>query len=126
MPIAVLEAMAFGLPVVASDIAGTREALVNERTGLLFRSGDARALAHQLQRLATDANLRAHLGTAALADARERFSLQRMVDEIVAVYREVAEQQRRAISTGWPDQASTYNTSNDVRVLSKGSDLEGG
>ena len=54
-PNVVLEAMANGVPVVASDVPGTREIVENERTGLLFRPGDAENLAECLDKLNSQA-----------------------------------------------------------------------
>ena len=50
LPLSVLEAMAAGVPVIATDIGGTREAIENERTGLLVTPGDSSALASAIQR----------------------------------------------------------------------------
>jgi glycosyltransferase involved in cell wall biosynthesis len=64
-PNVLLEAMAAGLPVVASDIEGVRELVTDSETGLLFESGNADQLATQLARLRDDPELRARLGAAA-------------------------------------------------------------
>lgn len=64
-PNAVLEAMAAGLPIVASRIDGVTELITDGENGLLFEPGDAQALADCLQRLASDAGLRRKLGCAA-------------------------------------------------------------
>ncbi len=61
-PNVILEAMAAGLPIVASDIDGIRELIKHEETGLLFNSGETDALATQLKRLIADSNLRYKLG----------------------------------------------------------------
>lgn len=90
MPIAVLEAMAMGVPVVASAVDGTPEAISHGRTGLLVPPRDPPALAGALRRLASDASERARMGAAAQADARARFTVPRMVDEIEALYLRVA------------------------------------
>ncbi len=65
IPNSLLEAMASGLAVVASSVAGIPEILTDGRTGLLVPPGDAGALAGALGRLAHDATLRASLGRAA-------------------------------------------------------------
>ncbi len=62
-PVAIMEAMAAGLPVVASDIGGVRE-LVTADTGLLVPAGDPTGLAQALMMLAGDADLRDRLGSA--------------------------------------------------------------
>ncbi len=64
-PNVVLEAMAAGLPVLGSDIAGIRELLTDGETGLLFRVDDPAALAARLQRLLAEPGLRERLGQAA-------------------------------------------------------------
>ena len=66
-PNVILEAMAAGLPVIASDIEGVRELVKHEETGLLFTAGSLDALTEQLDRLCTDSGLRHRLGHAARA-----------------------------------------------------------
>jgi glycosyltransferase involved in cell wall biosynthesis len=75
LPMAILEAMAAGLPVVATDVGGIPELVADGETGLLVPPGDADALAAALQRLVADAELRRRLGDAARARVEERFSL---------------------------------------------------
>lgn len=67
------EAMAMGLPVVASSSPGLRSIIEHDRTGLLSPPGDASGLASQLCRMLSDVSLRSRLGLAASADARRRF-----------------------------------------------------
>lgn len=62
MPNTVLEAMASGLPVIASDVGGNNEVVRDGDTGLLFAAGSVDGLERALTRLATDADLRRHLG----------------------------------------------------------------
>lgn len=76
LPIAVLEAMATGLPVVATAIDALPEVITHEANGLLVPAGDSAALADALHRLALDEPLRDRLGQAALADVRSLFSIQ--------------------------------------------------
>jgi glycosyltransferase involved in cell wall biosynthesis len=63
-PNAVLEAMAAGVPVIASDIAGVRELIQDGTTGLLFPVGDDKQLVTQMERLVTDPVLRVRLSEA--------------------------------------------------------------
>lgn len=65
MPVSLLEAMATGLPVVATDIRGSREVVDDGRTGLLVPVARPRELARALVRLHDDADLRVTLGQAA-------------------------------------------------------------
>jgi glycosyltransferase involved in cell wall biosynthesis len=64
MPNAVLEAMASGLPVVASQIAGSEELVLHDQTGLLFPSEDAAGLQVGLRKLLLDVSLRKQMGSA--------------------------------------------------------------
>jgi len=79
LPMSVIEAMLTGLPVVATDIEGPREQVVPEQTGLLVPVRDAASLARALGRLAGDAGLRARMGAAGLARAREHYTEARVV-----------------------------------------------
>lgn len=79
MPNCVLEAMASGLPVVATAVGGCRELVEDEVTGLLARPGDASDLAAKLGRLLGDGALRRAMGNAGRLRASERFSVEAMV-----------------------------------------------
>jgi glycosyltransferase involved in cell wall biosynthesis len=75
MPIALLEAMAAGLPVVASAVSGVTEVVVDEDSGLLVPPDDVPALAAAIRKLLDDVELRTALGDAARRRAVEHFSL---------------------------------------------------
>jgi glycosyltransferase involved in cell wall biosynthesis len=91
LPMSILEAMAAGLPVVASDVGGVSEAVVDGETGLLVPAADADALAAALGRLLRDPDARRRLGERGHAVARERFDLERFHREHVELYhRELA------------------------------------
>lgn len=90
LPYVVLEAMSFGVPVVSTGVDGIPEAVADGESGLLVVPGDAGALAEAIVRLLNDPEARARMGEAGAAIVRERFGLERMADELVAVYREVA------------------------------------
>jgi glycosyltransferase involved in cell wall biosynthesis len=80
LPMSVIEAMLTGLPVVASDIAGPREQVVPEVTGLLVPPRQVAPLAEALSRLAADASLRASMGEAGRVRALALFDEKRVVD----------------------------------------------
>jgi glycosyltransferase involved in cell wall biosynthesis len=73
VPRSIAEAMLTGLPVVATNIRGSREQVVDGETGLLVPVNDPKALASALQRVAGDAQMRARMAAASLARARANF-----------------------------------------------------
>lgn len=101
---AVLEAMACGVPVVASDIPANRELIVPDETGFLIPAGKSgRApLAAKTKKLLEDEDLRRGMGEAARRRAREEFSLTRMADAYCRLYAELLQRPR---SQTWSQQA---------------------
>lgn len=89
--VAMVEAMALGRPVVASDIAGSGVPWVNQhgRTGLNVPVGDAAALAASLSRLLADEDLRLELGQGARRRYEEEFNAARMTQRVLALYRDL-------------------------------------
>ena len=85
--LAVLEAMAAGLPVIATRTGGLPEVVADNQTGLLVPPGDAPALANALQYLLDNVNRRDKMGKAGRARAVSCFSIARMVSETQEVYR---------------------------------------
>jgi glycosyltransferase involved in cell wall biosynthesis len=80
-PNASLEALAAGLPVIATDFGGAREQIEHGISGLLTPRGDTAALAEAIIAVASDSALRERLARAARQRAIERFSLQRMASD---------------------------------------------
>jgi glycosyltransferase involved in cell wall biosynthesis len=87
LPKSLLEAAASGRPMVAADVPGCREIVVDNETGLLVPARDSIALAGALRRLAGDAALRQRMGAAARHRAVEHFSQERIASETLALYR---------------------------------------
>jgi glycosyltransferase involved in cell wall biosynthesis len=85
-PNALLEAMAAGLPVVASSVGGILELVRHERNGLLTPAGDAGALARQIGRLMADPALAARLGATARSGVADHYSFDRMVAAFENLY----------------------------------------
>lgn len=90
MPVALIEAMAMGLPVVASAVGGVPEIVLQGRSGLLFEPGNSGQLAAHLGRLTREPRLRAELGAQARRTVVERFSIDRMMLEYAGLYRAVS------------------------------------
>jgi sugar transferase (PEP-CTERM/EpsH1 system associated) len=82
----ILEAMACGVPVIATDVGGNRELVDDQVTGLIVPTDDATALACQIVALVCDARARVACGAAARQRACERFSLDAMVEAYAGVY----------------------------------------
>ena len=87
--LAIVEAMAAGLPIVASASEGAREIIEDGVSGKLVPVDDADALARAIDDLLDDPHERLRLSRNAQLAARERFSLMRMASETERVYREV-------------------------------------
>src|SRR5439155_14661673 len=86
LPVVVLEAMAAGLPVVATHVGGIPEAVSDGETGLLVPPRDPDAVAEAIQRIVADAALRQHVVAAARRNVEARFGVGRMVEETAAAY----------------------------------------
>ena len=87
--LSILEAMCFACPSVATRVGGIPEVIADHQTGLLVPFGDADTLARSVEKLIQDATLRATLGRAAQARAREMFSAKIIVPRYEALYRRV-------------------------------------
>ncbi len=85
--VAALEAMACGLPVIASDTGGLREAVEDGRTGMLASPGDAVALAYAIETLAEAPAIRAAMGAAARDRAIEQYGMMAMAQRTLEFYR---------------------------------------
>jgi glycosyltransferase involved in cell wall biosynthesis len=91
----VLEAMACGLPVVASRLEGTDELIVDGTNGILVPAADPVALAGAILRLMADAAERHRLGTRARADVVARYSEAQMIERYEALYASLLEHRFR-------------------------------
>jgi glycosyltransferase involved in cell wall biosynthesis len=86
MPLAIIEAMRAGLPVIASRVGGVAEVVEHEKTGLLFERGDVSGLREHLLRLLRDPALRHRLGAAGRLRFEQHFSEQAMLGRTFALY----------------------------------------
>ena len=89
LPVAVLEAMAFRLPVVATDVIGNREAVVDRETGLLVPPRDPGALGKAILTLVQDRNLRKQMGNRGRIRVEMMFHPERFIREHEEFYMDV-------------------------------------
>jgi glycosyltransferase involved in cell wall biosynthesis len=86
---ALLEAMAAGLPVLATDVGGNRECLDGGECGVLIPPEQPEVLGEELEALAGDAERRRELGRRARARVATHYDLERMLDHVESLYREL-------------------------------------
>lgn len=95
MPLAVMEAMASGVPVVATDVDGTRELIEDGVTGMLVKPGNSEDLARVVARLLTHREIARRLAQAARRKVQVSFATERMVRETEQVYEEALAHARK-------------------------------
>ncbi len=91
-PNVLLESMACGVPVVATDIADNARIVPHERGGFIVPLGDVEAMARRVASLLSDASLRARFGAQARRWVCEQFSIGQMVRKTAAIYEELLRQ----------------------------------
>jgi len=89
IPLTVIEAMAARLPVIATSVGGLPEMIEEGISGYLCESGDNRSLADRLITLARHPEQRTEMGTAGELTARQRFSLDHMLQKYTEIYQEM-------------------------------------
>ena len=93
-PLILLEAMAMGKPVVATNINGTRDYVRDEETAILVPPWDSQAMATAIRRLMEDGETRRNMGSAAREDVFRRFAMKNFSDKTVNICARVAEQKK--------------------------------
>ncbi len=86
LPKAIMEAMASGIPVVATDVRGSRDLVDNGVTGFLVKLGDVKDFANKLLILIENPDLRKQMGNAAREKIKE-YSLEKVLEEMKEIYR---------------------------------------
>jgi len=89
LPLVAIEALALGRPMVATEVDGTPEVVIHEKTGLLAPPANPQALASAIERMLSDPALAARLGSEGRKFVRENFSLKQQIEQTVAVYSEL-------------------------------------
>jgi glycosyltransferase involved in cell wall biosynthesis len=96
MPLAVIEALAAGLPVIASGLGAMNDMVDDGQTGRLVTPGDPRALADAVKALAAEANLTASMGTAARRAYLDTYSPEPNYAQLTAIYRQAVGRRSRS------------------------------
>jgi glycosyltransferase involved in cell wall biosynthesis len=91
LPRVLIEGMALGKPLIATDVRGCREVVVSERGGLLVPLRSAESLAGAMVRLAADVDLRQRFGAFNQRRAREEYDLRRVIARVEGVYEKLVE-----------------------------------
>jgi glycosyltransferase involved in cell wall biosynthesis len=99
----IIEAMACGKAVIASQAGGAAELFSDGQNAVAHAPGDARTLADQISRLASDATLRGRLGEAGRTNAGRFYNGQRLAAELLAVYSQASQQAQQSL----PDRVSS-------------------
>ena len=91
LPTVIMEAMATGLPVISTAIAGIPEMVVENETGVLVPAGDAATLARAIEKVIVDPSFARHLGENGYKRACELFSIDKNVRSLIQIFEEMVD-----------------------------------
>ncbi len=94
-PVSLIEAMACGKPVMATNVGGVRDLVKEEMNGLLVKSGDVGAFADKLISLLESPDRREHLGENGRRSVIDKYSKERLVGDIESLYRDLMRRKTR-------------------------------
>ena len=105
IPRSLMQSMAVGVPVVATDVKGTREVVVDGKTGFLVPLNDAETLAERIGRLLASPSLRREMGARAVEHVRREFCEAQVTRRLVDIYRRTLRSQ--GVAARQPELAPT-------------------
>jgi glycosyltransferase involved in cell wall biosynthesis len=106
LPLVAVEALASGRPVVATAVGGTPEVVIHEETGLLVSPDDSVGFAHALDRLLSDADMRARFGIRGRALVEGRYDVRTQVDRTMTLYWQLYKAARKSFERAAQPSAS--------------------
>lgn len=89
MPMSILEAMGYGYPIIATNIAGIPDMVEHGENGFLFAPGDIKAMTKALKDLCTNAALRDKMGKKSQEFVKEKFESTKIVNQLVSIYENI-------------------------------------
>jgi glycosyltransferase involved in cell wall biosynthesis len=99
LPICIIEAMRAGLPVIASDVGGVNELVMEGKTGLLVKPGSPDDLRNVILRLVDDEQMLRAMGKAGRARFEQYFTLDKMIDPTIELYQQLASTDKVPVAT---------------------------
>ena len=94
-PLSILEAMQAGLPIIATDVGGVKEAVIDSDNGFLIPKGNETILLQRLKQLVTDVQLRESMGQRSKELFTEKFTFEKMLTDTKEVYEVVVQNQHK-------------------------------
>ena len=85
LPTSVMEAASIGLPIIATDVGGTREIIADYKTGILIEAANTRQLEQKLRELLTNTELRKELGANARISVEQKFSWDKIIQDWIEI-----------------------------------------
>ena len=98
IPVAIMEAMAMGVPVISTPVTGIPELIQHETTGLLTPEQDARQLAEAILRLSQDPSLHEKLSHQGRMMIEQNYDIRKNVNQLLAVFQQVGEQREKDVT----------------------------
>ncbi len=92
-PYVIMEGAVFKKPIVSSKVGGIGDLVIEDKTGLLFDSGDYQTLANQLLKLINDSSLRERLGEGLYDSVSEKYSAKSMAEKHIFIYKQILDRQ---------------------------------